>query len=883
MRFLPERGDRPAPPPAPHLVEIVTPRTSAATITPAENLFAAVALAEPLAFEVTADNRSRRFLGRAASPAVWAHLEAQLGAAYPQAVVRPLDARADPSVDPAWQRPGEQVAACTLSLRAAAYLPIRMFRDEDVDATRSAQADPVLGILQALGDLPAGWRALSQLALRPAPEDWSRPFLRLAVQHPLAGEQAQAPAESATPGLFFLVGLLAAALGGLQAYHWWLARQWPQLAIALPAAIVGALALVLLVRRWNTRPMYDMTLVREKVGRFAYYTEIRLSVFAPADSPPAAVQQRLNKLVAAYRHYTLADGNGFVARPLNPARRRQQRGLNLDLRTPAPLTPHRRLPMLNTRELAGLWHLPQGTADVPLLERTTARRWLPLPTTVAHGCRIGVSAHHGCAVPVALPEHLLRRHLLLVAKTRRGKSTLMLRLAGHAMASRTGQSLLLIDPHRDLAESTLGMVPPHRHADVVYLDVADDARPFGLNLLDTGLGWRRDRAVANALTIFQREWQQFWGPRMEDAFRFALATLFEANLAICAADPEHGRARQHTILEVEPLLTDPVFRRTVLAGIADASLMGWWSGYFEPLDRRFQLEIVNPVLSKIHRFEGSRAARAIVGQACSTVDPAEWLRRGAIVVVNTAKGVVGENTAALVGATVMNLVGLTVAEQARLDPSQRRAVTVLVDEFHTMPGADYESMLAELAKYGANVVLATQSLARLAALDGEQGRALRATVFANLDGLFAFHCSAEDAQYLVPELGGSLDEQDLTELGEHQCYVRMSHNGERLPTFSVALDGPPATDAAAAADVARMSAARYGRDRAQVEQERQAAIARRRPTETPSSTSSPGPAQPPAAPSRRRNEHRSRQRSRKAPITLAPSEAEPASEPAEAM
>jgi hypothetical protein len=93
----------------------------------------------------------------------------------------------------------------------------------------------------------------------------------------------------------------------------------------------------------------------------------------------------------------------------------------------------RRAAVLTTRELAGLWHPPQAGADVPLLERTTARERLPLPGTVARGCRIGVSAHQGREVPVALADELLGRHLLLVAKTRRGKSSLLLRLARYAM------------------------------------------------------------------------------------------------------------------------------------------------------------------------------------------------------------------------------------------------------------------------------------------------------------------------------------------------------------------------------------------------------------------------------------------------------------------
>jgi hypothetical protein len=196
------------------------------------------------------------------------------------------------------------------------------------------------------------------------------------------------------------------------------------------------------------------------------------------------------------------------------------------------------------------------------------------------------------------------------------------------------------------------------------------------------------------------------------------------------------------------------------------------------------------------------------------------------VIVNTAKGTVGEDVAALVGGTLINLVGLLVGEQAGLPENRRRPVTLLVDEFHTMPGADYEAILSELAKYGANLVLATQSLARLEALDREQVRALRATVFANLDGLFAFHTSAEDARYLVRELGGEVDEGDLLELGEHRCYARLSAGGERLPTFSMSLDPPPAGDPAVGDELARASTTRYGRDVSAVEEDLRSALAR---------------------------------------------------------
>ena len=236
--------------------------------------------------------------------------------------------------------------------------------------------------------------------------------------------------------------------------------------------------------------------------------------------------------------------------------------------------------------------------------------------------------------------------------------------------------------------------------------------------------------------------------------------------------------------------------------------------------------MIRSTTSKVNKYAGSRAARSIVGQPRSTIEPSGWLQSGAIVVVNTAKGTIGEDTAALIGGSLINLISLLIGEQAALPDDQRRPSTLIVDEFHTMPGADYEGILSELSKYGASLILATQSLARLEALDRDQGRSLRSTVFANLDGLFAFHTSAEDARYLVQELGEEIDEHDLVELGEHQCYAKLSAGGERLPTFSVALDPPPPSDPVVRDGLVEQSSARYGRDVKAIDEDLRSALAR---------------------------------------------------------
>jgi hypothetical protein len=803
-----------------------------------------------VALEIVGDADQRRFLVRCSSASGLRRAGSQLGAAYPQAVLRPFQSATFPTGDPVQIGPDEQIAAATLRSRAGNHLPLRTFDDRELDAHGdSVQSDPLLGILSALADLPRGWRALCQLVvLAPAPRDWARAYQRLALERPLEQERRVDTGPSPL-GPLVLLGLIALYAAGSSANDAWVRGDW----LLLLELLIGAVALIvasIAILRWlRRRELVDPRLVQTKLSRDACLVEVRLAVIAPSFADADALGDRLDRLVAAYRPFALATGNSLVPRPIEP-------GIS-DLRMLAPLD---RPLLLNVRELAGLWHLPQAGDDVVFVERTTARRRLPLRHTVApaadgSGCRIGVSAHQHHEVPVYLPSQLLRRHLLAVAKTRRGKSSLLLRMVHHLMQSDGDQrAVVLVDPHRDLAVSALGLVPSERQSDVVYLDVSNRRRPFGVNLLDVGLGWDRDQAVGSALRIFRREFDGYWGPRMEDAFRFATLALFEANEALCAEDPRRGRGAQHTILDVPAVLERPGFRRQVLKKTSDPVIRQWFDGYFEPLERRYQLEIINPVQTKVHKYLGSRVARHIVGQPRSTTDFRQLIAEGRIVIVNLNAFDVGEDLAALIGGTLVNLAARAISAQALLPPAARKPVTLVVDEFHTLPGADYEQVLGELAKYGANVMLASQTLARLDRLtDAQRTRNLRASVFSNLDGLFAFHTSAEDAAHLAEELGGGLDAQDLLELGYFQCYARVTdvRSGERLPAFSVQLDAPPESNEHLATRLARLSAERYGRDALDVELDLQTALERirgpRRPTDADDadvSTKPPEPAAP---------------------------------------
>jgi hypothetical protein len=164
------------------------------------------------------------------------------------------------------------------------------------------------------------------------------------------------------------------------------------------------------------------------------------------------------------------------------------------------------------------------------------------------------------------------------------------------------------------------------------------------------------------------------------------------------------------------------------------------------------------------------------------------------------------------GASLLNLLGLVVEEQVTLAPHERSRLVTLVDESSTLGAADYGRMLSELGKYGASFVLVTQSLAKLDAID----RALRPTVFSNIDGLTVFQTSAEDGEHLVEELGSGLAVSDLTDLDDFACYARWWADGRKLPAFSLRLTPPTKPRPGRVEALAHASAERHGRPRVEV-------------------------------------------------------------------
>lgn len=780
-----------------HKIELIPPRGNALDALAIETLLGSLGIESTFILEIEGDKRGRHFLIRA-QPDQIEYLKAQLQSAYDQLTFREISSNQEPVRDDA----NSVCVTAQLTLRRPVYLPLRSYRDGEFEGS-----DPIRGILGALSNFQKNERALVQLVLRPAPSNWADAYQGSArqIEQTVGGQVSTVHAQLRMMALMVVIAFCLCI--GLQVFF--VARQGLSLALFGWGVFgVGIIAVCVAVLWFLLQQGHvDPKLVQQKISLPAYDVALRLVAYAETQE---RAEMRIKQLASAYRQFNLSSGNAFVLKKkeFDPG------DLSVGFHTwwQALFGYAMRL---NTAELASLWHLPYGEG-APLVERTLTKRLLPVRDQVAEGVLIGHAVHQGENIPVHLASDVFNRHMLLVAKTQKGKSTLMGNLAAAAMRD-LDRALTVIDPHGDLVRSLLGRVPERRIGDVIYLDFSDPHLVPGLNLLDVSQGRTPDMIVSNFIHVGELIWQDYWGPRMEDALRMALLTLLSANQIL------HARGeRQFTLLDIPALFQEPNFRDNVITKfVTDPEIMRWWLKYFDQLYDSLKLDIVNPVMTKIHRFSTHQRIRSIVGQSSSTLDWRALLEKRRILLVNTASGLIGPDAAGLIGAMLTDQINFTVREQSAIpDPSQRARGTILIDEFQSIPGVDYKTLLAELQKMGANFVLATQTLRQLDALDP----LLAATVLANVDSLFVFQVSAEDARLLSRELDEAVHAVDIINQPSYSCYLKTQRGRERLPVMHVELDAPEAGNPKIAEKVLQ-NVLRYARPIEQIEEERRAFMA----------------------------------------------------------
>ena len=360
-------------------------------------------------------------------------------------------------------------------------------------------------------------------------------------------------------------------------------------------------------------------------------------------------------------------------------------------------------------------------------------------------------------------------HMYLIGKTGTGKSTLLENMALQDLER--GHGFALIDPHGDLVARIAARVPASGRHDVIYLDATDPNQPYGYNPLRHVREDRIALAASGMMDVFKKMWPDAWGVRMEHILRNVLMALLE--------QPD---ATLHDVLRI---FSDKEFRRSVGKSLRNETVRTFLLHEFDQFSFGYRADGTAPIQNKVGAFLADPLLNRILTAPEKDVRIRRIMDEGKVLLVNLAKGRIGEDSSALLGGLLVTAIGLAAYTRADMPEAQRRDFFVYIDEFQSFTTLALASMLSELRKYRVGFTIAHQYLHQLEP-------DVRHAVLGNVGSIISFRVGAEDAPYLVREFHERFDQADFLQLPNHRIYLKLMIDGTPSAPFSAATLRPTA-------------------------------------------------------------------------------------------
>lgn len=543
----------------------------------------------------------------------------------------------------------------------------------------------------------------------------------------------------------------------------------------------------------------DETAIEHVSAKIAHpFVEMNVRILASAPSE-ARAEAILSDIEAAFSQFEDPQGNALSFRRVRGSRARDlirdftYRLFSRDSAMPA-----------NLRELTTLFHLPTSSSDSSRELKRSKAQTAPTPVGLPkEGVLLGMNRHHGVETPVHFASEDRLRHFYCIGQTGTGKTTLLKNMIVQDI--KNGDGVAMLDPHGTDILDVLAAIPPERHKDVVYFDPSHVDRPMGLNMLeyDPSRPEQKTFVVNELFSIFQKLYggvPESMGPMFEQYFRNATMLVIE--------DPETG----NTLFDVSRVMSDKAYRELKLSRCKNPVVVQFWREVAEKAGGEAALANIVPyVTSKFDVFLANDIMRPIIVQRASAFDFRKIMDEKKILLVNLAKGRLGDINAHLLGLIIVGKI--LMAALARVDASREAPPFYLyIDEFQNVTTDSIATILSEARKYRLSLTIAHQFIKQL-------GETIRDAVFGNVGSLCAFRVGSDDAEYLEKQFAPAFDASDLMNIDNRNACVKLLVDGRPERPFTIETVRPEEGDRSQIERLKDLSFMTYGRARADVEED----------------------------------------------------------------
>ncbi len=458
--------------------------------------------------------------------------------------------------------------------------------------------------------------------------------------------------------------------------------------------------------------------------------------------------------------------------------------------------------VLNTVELATVFHLPTQDSIPTSQVQRQATKQVDGPTAVMdEGFLLGYNEFRGTKKQIRLGVKDRRRHVYMIGQTGVGKTGFLQNLAYQDMMD--GRGFAFIDPHGDVVEELMGMVPKERVEDVIYFSPGDMEMPIGLNLFEFENQDQRDFIIQETIAMLYKLYDPghtgIIGPRFESWFRNAALTVM--------SDPNGS-----SFLDVQQVFIDQAFADEKIKHVKVQTVLDFWHKEMAQTTESAKGEMLGWFASKFGAFLANDMMRNIIGQTKSGFNLREIMDNKKILLVNLSKGRTGELNSQLLGMIFVMKFNAAAMGRADMPEDQRQDFSLYVDEFQNFASDSFATILSEARKYRLSLILANQFMTQLT----DQ---IREAILGNVGTVISGRIGITDAEMLVKKFSPTFDAEDLTRIPNFQTIASVMIHDVPSAAFSMSLlpplgqSNPELRDA-----LKRFSATKYGQPRAEVEQ-----------------------------------------------------------------
>jgi hypothetical protein len=458
--------------------------------------------------------------------------------------------------------------------------------------------------------------------------------------------------------------------------------------------------------------------------------------------------------------------------------------------------------VLNSKEITSLYHFPPPFIENNRIKWLKARIAPPPNNLPEEGALLGINNYMGEEREIRILDEDRRRHIYIIGQTGTGKSTLIKNIIYSDILSNKG--ICFIDPHGDLAEEILGLIPDYRIEDVIYFNPGNFERSFGLNMLEWNKNYpfQKTFIVNELLEIFDKlyDLKTVGGPIFEEYFRNAMFLLLEDE-------------KIHTLIDVPRVLVNPDFRKRLLQSSKNPLVIEFWQKEAEKAGGELALANVAPYInSKLAPFLSNDLIRPIIGQEHSTIDFRKIMDEGKILIVNLSKGYLGETNSYLLGMLIVGKILMAAFSRVDVLEEQRRDFYVFIDEFQNVTTNTVSVILSEARKYRLNLTIAHQYLGQL------KENILKA-VFGNVGTIISFRVGKEDAEFLAKYFEPVFSVYDLMNLDNFNAYIKLLIQNQTSRPFSLQTLKGPKPDFSKIEKIKKLSDLKYTLLREEIEEQ----------------------------------------------------------------